>query len=495
MRHGRYIITAIFILTLAARLIISFQTPFFTGDESYFSIRQAEHISQNALPIYDDELSYSGRENIFMPLFYYLLAFFNLFMPIGLVGKIIPNILVSLNVILVYVIAMHISNDEGASLFSAFVAGFIPVFFRETVNTISPYTIFFPLMLFMIYCFLRLEQHPFAHLFLASLFLMTLTSPAVIIVLLALIFYMGLVQLENLKQNKREVEMTLFSILFVVWILFIVYKKAFLMHGPDVIWQNIPAGILDRYFIDITILGAIYQIGSLPLSYGIYSIYDHLFRKKERKYYLIIGLVFSSALLLWLKLIEIQLGLMCLGIAVTLLFPKFYKYTFQYIKKTRFAKLRFAYFAVLLAAFLATSVVPSVIYGLRATDDAITPDEYGAMIWLRKNTDQDAVVMSPMREGMIITTIAERRNIADSNFMLLDDAEKRFNDIKDAYTTGFEIKALEVFDKYDVDYIYFSDYSKDYFETSNLEYTSHEECFEEAYNQGAMIYKVMCELR
>ncbi|MCX6707923.1 MAG: glycosyltransferase family 39 protein, partial [Candidatus Woesearchaeota archaeon] len=314
MKKSYYILGLIFILTIATRLILAFQTPYFTGDDSYFSLRQVEHISSTGVPIYQDNLSYGGREQVFLPFFYYFLSFFDLFMPINLVGKIIPNILLSLMVIIVYLISKEISKDDDASLFSSFISGFIPIFFKETVNTISVYSLVFPLMLMTIYFFLKIKDKNMVYYFLIALFMLILTSPAVILLLLGFILYIFLVKLEDLKQSKIELEVILFSVVLTTWLMFIVFKKAFLLNGLGVVWQNIPTGILDNYFSDITILGAIYQIGSLPLSYGVYSIYDNLFRKKDRKLYLILGLSFSTALLLWMKLIALGPGLMCLGL-------------------------------------------------------------------------------------------------------------------------------------------------------------------------------------
>ncbi len=90
------LLALVFAFSLGVRLYFAFQSPTFTSGDAYFTIRQVEHIRQTGLPIFEDALSYGGRTYIFPPLFHYVLAFFNLFLPITIVGKLIPNIIASL---------------------------------------------------------------------------------------------------------------------------------------------------------------------------------------------------------------------------------------------------------------------------------------------------------------------------------------------------------------------------------------------------------------
>ena len=69
----------IFLVTFLLRLTLSFIIPNFTY-ESYFHLRQVEHITETGLPIYEDNLSYGGRTFQFLPFFHYLMSFFNLFL-------------------------------------------------------------------------------------------------------------------------------------------------------------------------------------------------------------------------------------------------------------------------------------------------------------------------------------------------------------------------------------------------------------------------------
>jgi uncharacterized membrane protein len=178
-----------------------------------------------------------------------------------------------------------------------------------------------------------------------------------------------------------------------------------------------------------------------------------------------------------------------------LLFPRFYKFTFDYLKKTRFAKLRAFYFLSLLVAFILASVIPSIITGISSVNGALTDQEYTALKWAKENTEEGAVIFSPMKEGVLISSVAKRKNVGDTNFLLQKDAEQRFKDIETVYNSKFETEALEILDKYDAKYIYFSDYAREMFGVDTLVFTEDKKCFNLKYDEGVMIYKVMCELK
>src|SRR3989344_4501520 len=116
---SHYLLLAIFLLVLAVRLYYAFQTPYLSNNDDYFTAREIEHIKETKLPMTYDSLSYGGRTHIGSPVFYYILAFFNIFMPLELVGKIIINIFASLLVIAVYLIAYELTKRSDAALFSS----------------------------------------------------------------------------------------------------------------------------------------------------------------------------------------------------------------------------------------------------------------------------------------------------------------------------------------------------------------------------------------
>jgi hypothetical protein len=117
--------------------------------------------------------------------------------------------------------------------------------------------------------------------------------------------------------------------------------------------------------------------------------------------------------------------------------------------------------------------------------------------WLKYNTPPDSVILSVPEEGNLITYFSERRNVMDSQYVLRADAETRFNDIKEIYTQKFKIEALRLMEKYNIDYIVFSDKTKQEYNIKDISYIN-DPCFTLVYERAMKIYKInkdLCELK
>ena len=97
------ILILLFFIILSARLFFVFQETGF-GYEAYNELRQTEHIKESGKPLFEDELSYSGRNFVFPPLFNYLLAMISSLFPLYLVAKIMPSIMFAGISIIIYLI-------------------------------------------------------------------------------------------------------------------------------------------------------------------------------------------------------------------------------------------------------------------------------------------------------------------------------------------------------------------------------------------------------
>ena len=144
------ILIAIFLITLLFRLYISFTNSSFSSDDSYFNLRVTENIANTGKPLVYDSLSYGGRNLIYSQAFNYLLALFS-FIPKH--EKIIPTLLGSLIVIIIYFISKKITNSIQSSLFVSLISAFIPIEIMTTTNQISVYSLVIPILLLMILCF------------------------------------------------------------------------------------------------------------------------------------------------------------------------------------------------------------------------------------------------------------------------------------------------------------------------------------------------------
>jgi len=398
-------------------------------------------------------------------------------------------------VFIIYLITKELTGDIKVSLFTSLVSSFTPILFTTTFNSISPYSLVIPTIFFGLYFLLKLpKKHSYASYFLLTTFLLAITHPSSFVFILGLIFYLALLVAERLEIRKSELEVILFSTFLVVWLQFILFKKAFLVHGPAVIWQNIPEAMHSQFFTQFTIIDAISQIGIVPLIFGIYMVYRCTFIEKNRQLYLVVGFVASTTLLLWLKLIPINVGLMILGLALVILFGKFMQIFIQYVKRTRFSNFKLIFVACFVMLFVATSVIPTLYYGNATVNNSFSDEEIAALIWIRKNTPKNATVVALPEEGHLITSVAQRKNVMDTDFLLMQDAEIRLADIIDIFTTVSETEAIELLNKYSASYIYFSPRAKSKLGIKSLRFVE-PKCFPVVYNRTVEIYKSVCELR
>ncbi len=483
-----------FVLVLGTRLYFVFQTPYFSED-AYFNIRQAEHIRETGLPLFKDDLSYSGRNFLFQPFFQYILAFFNLFMPLSLVCKLLPNIFASCLIFIVYLIAKEITKSKGAALLSSFISGFIPIFFAETVNSVSVFSLVIPLMFFLIYLLIKINNDKkYIGYFIVSIFVLALMHSSAILLIIGLLLYLLLIRLEHLKQRRAELELIVFSTILVLWLNFITYKNAFLVHGQFVIWQNIPKELLGHYFSQLSILNALFYIGIIPLVSGIYLIYKYIFKKKNRKIYLLMGFALSGLFLLWFKLIPLKTGLIFFGIIFVLLFSKFYSDSLLFINKTRFSRYKIVFVALIFLVFIFNSIIPTISYTSKIIRETPSKHEIDALLWLKNNSNEKDVILASLDEGCLVNAVAERKNVIDKNFLLIKDAEQRLEDVRKIYTTHYETEAIPLLNKYNIKYIILSKKSMEDYNIVDLNYRTDEKCFELVYDKEVKIYKSLCKM-
>jgi uncharacterized membrane protein len=480
------LLIVLFLLVLAVRLYIAYSIPEFSSDDSYFHLRQIESIQDSGKPFFYDDLSFAGRTNIFSPVFHYFIALFAIFLPVILAAKLVTNIFAASLVFFVYLVARKLTNNSFVALSAAFLSGFVPVFFAETVTELTPLSIVIPLMFLLIYAFMNAQNKKWLYCYLVLLVILAVLHPLILLLVLGLTIYLALILIERLKPNREELELSLFSIFFVLWAQFIIYKKIIVFHGPAVIWQNIPVDILNNYFAEVSILGAIFNIGILPFVLGLYVIYLFSFKKKNKQIYLIVSFAAAAGLLLWLKLINLDIGLMFFGIVLVILFAEWFDLFIGYVKKSRASKFLYLFVVLVFAGMLVFSVYPSVSMARDSLND-IDPAELRALEWLEDNSPADAVIVATPQEGNLINAIAKRRNVIDSRFLMQKDAKQRLNDVERVYSAYLEIEVVEIMDKYNAEFIYFSDNAKDLFGKSELGYV--DKCFEKVYDDEIQIYE------
>jgi hypothetical protein len=369
------------------------------------------------------------------------------------------------------------------------------VYFANTINSVSVYSLVIPLVFFIIYCFFMIKKdEKYIIYFVLAIFFLTLTHSSAILFIPVFIIYLLLVKFEHLHMRRPEVELIIFSTMLIIWLNFIIYKNAFLLHGQNLIWQNIPPEILGKYFSQLSIMDALYYIGLIPFFLGVVVIYRYTFKKKSRHVYFLMSFALSSLFLLWFKLIQLRTGLIFLGLILVLLFGKYYPELIDFIDKTRISRMKKYIIALIFVVFLFNSVWPSIVYASETIKNSPSKKEINAFLWLKENTEKDVVVLGSLDDGFIINAVAERKNVLDRNFMLIENAEQRLEDIREIYTTPYETEAIPLLNKYNIKYIIISKNVIEDYGISEIDYSSDEKCFELVYDQEVRIYKSLCRM-
>lgn len=495
-RQKRIWILFVFIIVIfGIRMFFALQTHEFSDDDSYFTLRQAQHIKDTFVPEYNDNLSYGGRTNIFTPLFHYLVGIPSFLIPMWLWGKILTNLLGISMILIVYLISYHISKNFYGAIISSIMAGIAPILFKTTLNTLSATALAVPLIFFAMYSLMRIQDPKFFYYYIICIIALSLTNQSVLLILLGLFIYLIIILLENMKQSKLEWEALLFSFLFTLWFLLIVFKKVLLFHGSAALWQNVPEVLLFLYFQKITLIDAINRIGIFPTFYGVYATYIFLFERKQREIYLLIGFSIAIVGVLYLKLIEFNFGLLLVAMLFSIMYAPLHVRKIKFFKHSIFERFLPYYMASFVIVILLTSGILSINLANAEIKNSLSASEVDALLWIKENTNENDVILASLFEGNYITYYAKRKNVMDTNFLMIPDINTRLNEVSMVYLNTLETPILEITDKYGINYIYFSDRAKSLYGTRRLKFYSPEsKCFDMVYRGDVKIVKVLCNL-
>jgi len=489
MKKEYWQLIALFCLVLTVRLIFAFAQPNFTY-ESYFHLKQVEHITQTGLPLYEDPLSYGGRSLLFLPGYHYLIAFFDLFLPLEIAAKIISNVLISLILLLVYFISKKITHHHYSSLFAAIFSGFLPILWQT--NSLSPYDLFLPLTLLSIYFLMSLNKKKNTYWYIGTVLLLSLTSSATALLIIGLLFYLLLSYIEKKKIEMEEIELTIFSLFLFIWVQLLFFKEILFREGYKVIWENIPPQILSVYFPKTSIFQSLILIGIVPLILGIYTTYKSLFQEKNRNIFFLFSLAISIILLFTLNLVRVKITLMFLGLIVTIIFAHFYLNARNYLNRTKLTRLKKYSPLILILIIGLTSIWPSINQAL--SQDAPSTEEIAAFMWIKEYTPPDSTILTTLEEGYLVNYVSQRKNFMDGHFYLIPDTKKRFDHLNDLYNTPYQTQAINILNQYHINYIFFSPKAKEEYEIKTIGYLD-EKCFKRVFDGTVKIYQSRCQLK
>lgn len=487
---------AIFLLVVAVRLYIAFQTPLFNYD-AYFNLRQVEHIKETGFPLYNDPLSYGGKTQLFAPLNHYILAAFSLIMPVEIVGKIIPNIIAAMIIFIVYYLSLKITKNNKVSLTTSFMSGFIPIYFVD-INHVSVNYLAILLTLSIVYCVLKLNERKYVDYALILMFLLVLTTPMAFVLVIGLLLYLVLLKLENFAVEMKELEIILFFTFLVFWVNLLIYKNAFLTHGLLVIWQNIPVSILSNFFSNIGFIQAIATISIIPIILGVYAFYAAFHKERSKEVMIIVALGLSSFILLWFKLLDVINGLIFLSVTLTILTAYTLKRINDFIEKSKIHKYQKILHVTIIMLFIIT-IIPSILSIVYSSNigplNTPSSGDVEVLKWASINLPQNAVIMSGLNEGNIVAYYAMRKNVMDTNFLLTPRIDQRLRDVDDVYTTSFETKAIGILNQYNAKYLFVTEANLKQHSVTSVAYVKDTTCFvPEYYSQGTYIYRTNCKI-
>jgi uncharacterized membrane protein len=137
------------------------------------------------------------------------------------------------------------------------------------------------------------------------------------------------------------------------------------------------------------------------------------------------------------------------GVFTAPLFALMSERIYKYTQKTRAAN----YSKVLMVAFVVLFVVSSLPSFVIKTSE-FSEDDVKVLSYLADNIPRGAVIVAPPGYGGLVTAIAKRPTVMDSNFLLVPDAEERYNDVTRVYSTNFHIESVSILDKYFVEYVF-----------------------------------------
>lgn len=487
------ILTTIFIIILALRLFIAFQTTDITYD-GYYTLRNIENIKETGLPLFEDKLSNAGRENVFSPLYYYILTLFSIILSPILALKIMPNIFATSIILVVFLFAKRLSKNDDSALIAAGASALIPVFFSQTINNASIYSLVIPLFFLTLYYFLKtISNSKNLWKFLGLLIILSLAHASSLILAFGLLIYVALLKIQGFKKSTKEPELLLFSIFLIIWANLTIYKQAIMMHGSEVIYQNTPIQLIMDLFRELTFIESLYWIGVIPLLFGMITIYDSVFESKKKSTTSLIAICITLFLFLWFKLINLHVGLMFLGVSMSILSSGAINKTINYAKNSKL-KIITILTKLILIALIITSFTPTIIYSFNESTNVPSTKDKELFEWIKNNTKENTTILSSIEESSAMSYYTKRKNFMDQQFLLINKIDERYKDAQKIYSERFLIPALTKLNYYSIDYILLSDYTIKNKNITKLFYED-SDCITNKYpnkTTNLKLYKVNC---
>ena len=429
MKRLLMLLVFFFLFFSAAQFLRPFiGNPSMIGSTTYFHYRSAEMLATGQSY---DPLSFGGRDYTYPPGFHYLLALTLAIWPVLL------PVIGMLGVALCYYFARRLGFTDEEALFSSAMLGFIPGYIY-LAGHLNPRL---PALVLLAFSFMLLMKKSTKAKVLAGL------SLTAVLYFHPLVGGIGLafgVVLFRKKMRGLVFPYCLALVLFFLWFLPFIASNG-LPQAAHFYSQYIELQSGIQFFVweSALVSDSISFITLLIAIYGLLSIRD----KETRfvKEWLILSVI--AALVFGNRLNEQLL------FPVALLAGKVISsYFSRLVKSVRLDFLDYKWWKVLLLTYIA-------LVGVLAAGSLLffppSAEEYSAMMWIKLNTPQEAVVFAPWLEGHWVSGIGMRKNVIDAYAEYAPNIDERFNDTKQVFYGSDINSAIKTLKKYNASYVYY----------------------------------------
>lgn len=448
-------------------IVLQFQTVSTTNYPSYssfYGVRQVESIQNTGFPTIFDNLSYQGRVDVTQIIFYYLASFFTLFIPVILFFKYASIFVWAVIAFLMYYVSNQLFANKVIVWLMTFFTVLSPILFTANLNTFEPTALFAVFFLLILNSFFTIKEEN-SLTFVILILLSTFVSSLSLIFVIGFLIYVILIKIGSKKLSKAELELILFSGVFITWLHFLLYRKLFLEHGVSLLQASIPNELLLGSFYGLSVPMAIAIAGILPLLLGLYGTYYVLFQEINKKHLLIVSFLFAFMIALWAGFISFTQGFVFITLLLILLSGVTMKQFNGYLNKTVLQKVK-PLFVILALVLVVVNFVPVMSYSSVIQTQSPNDDEMKTMDFIRENTKSDVTVLSTIQEGHLIASQANRKNFFDTNFIFAPQANQRYQDARNMFLSKSQTAVLGQMDYYNINYVYVSSQTKKTYPTT-----------------------------
>lgn len=457
--------------------------------DSYLTLRETEHILETGRPLVEDSLSVTGSLRVGSPVFEYLLATLSfLGSPIY---KVLPNLFMILLLVPLYFLVNSFTRSSMWALMSVVLAGTAPSVFAGYLNT--PSTI--PLALLIFFSILFLLQDPNKHLYwiVGLTLLLTFLSPLIFLLVLTLFITIVILRLEGFGVDARINELFFFTLVLSLWFHVLIYKKALFSQGIGILWQNLPARFAAIQFGTLSFIDVLYGLGVITVLFGVLGAYHALFEVRTRPAFSVIGAILAISVMLFLRLIEIPLGLLILSLLLAVMAGHGLAVSKEYISRTKAPWSVYPLAVVLLFLFVFSAIIPALANAQSAMSDSPSQSDVRAFKLLRAQVPRGAILLTTIREAAAVQYFSGHTTITDHDLLLVEHGEELLRDIDLVYTSRFVVTIIDKAEKHGFTHILFSNHASQEYNRDGLQVGETFCLLSRPIGPDVLLYTVLCE--